>query len=100
MVGLLTFFLSACGCPLEVEVTFETNGGSAIASMIFNEENTFTLPNDPIKDGFSFDGWCLDESLNTPFSIEGLLALEPEDMITLYAKWIINSYTLTFVTDD
>jgi uncharacterized repeat protein (TIGR02543 family) len=96
MVGLLTFFLSACGGPLEVEVTFETNGGSTISSMIFNEENTFTLPNDPTKEGFSFDGWYLDETFDTPFSVEGVLALEPESTITLYASWMINAYTITF----
>ena len=53
LIGLLTFFLSACGGPLEIEVTFETNGGSIISSMIFNEENTFTLPNNPTKEGFT-----------------------------------------------
>ena len=96
LIGLLTFFLSACGGPLEVEVTFETNGGSTITSMTFNEETTFTLPNDPTKDGFTFDGWYLEETLETPFSIEGVLALEPVDTLTLYAKWTINVYTITF----
>ena len=94
MVGLLTFFLSACGGPLEVEVTFETNGGSKISSMIFNEESTFTLPNDPTKEGFTFGGWYLDETLNNPFSVEGVLALEPEGTLTIYASWTINAYSL------
>jgi uncharacterized repeat protein (TIGR02543 family) len=96
LIGLLTFFLSACGGPLEVEVTFETNGGSTISSMIFNEKSPFTLPNDPIKEGFTFDGWYLDETLNNPFSVEGVLALEPEGTLTIYASWMINQYTITF----
>ena len=98
IIGFFVFILSSCSGPLEVEVSFETKGGSMINSMIFNEESVFSLPNDPIKEGYSFDGWYLDETLNNPFSVEGVLALEPEGTLTIYASWTINQYSITFDT--
>lgn len=87
LIGLLTFFLSSCGSTLEITVNFETNGGSQVPSQVFNEESEFTLPNSPTKENFIFVGWFLDENLETPFSVAGILKLEPKDSITVYAKW-------------
>jgi uncharacterized repeat protein (TIGR02543 family) len=99
IIGILTFFLSSCGSTLEVTVNFDSNGGSEVPSQIFNEESIFTLPNVPTKEGYTFVVWHLDETLETPFSVEGVLALEPVDTLTLYASWMINKYTITFDTD-
>ena len=99
LIGILTFFLSSCGSKLVVTINFESNGGSQVASQVFTEDSVFTLPNAPTKEGYTFVGWFLDDTLNTPFSVEGVLALEPDTSITLYASWTINQYTITFDSD-
>ena len=99
IIGLFVFILSSCSGPLEVEVSFETNGGSTINSMIFNEESEFSLPNDPVKEGYTFSGWFLDATFDTPFSVKGVIALEPEESLNVYAQWSINAYTITFDSD-
>jgi uncharacterized repeat protein (TIGR02543 family) len=99
LIGILTFFLSSCGSTLEVTVNFESNGGTQVPSQVFNEESVFTLPNEPTKEGHTFLGWFLDQTYDTPFSVEGVLALEPEDTLTLYASWEVNQYTITFDSD-
>lgn len=70
-------------------VTFETNGGSAVESMkyVYGE-----LP-EPTKDGKSFGGWYKDEALTEPVD-----KLDPalSGDVTLYAKWtdgvVVNFY--------
>lgn len=67
-------------------ITFETNGGTSISPITFNEDDTVLIPNTPTKDGHLFDGWYLDPNLET--SIDTLdVALITKDF-TVYAKWV------------
>jgi uncharacterized repeat protein (TIGR02543 family) len=45
------------------------------------------------KEGYTFDGWYLEDTFSTPFDIETDTVTSD---ITLYAKWSINQYTITF----
>ena len=74
-------------------VTFDVNGGTSVASQNVNagEKATEPIPA-PTKEGFTFDGWYEDATLNTKFDFNTQIVSE----ITLYAKWIENKYTLTF----
>lgn len=91
---IVLFFVAflLVGCDLggivatdKVVVEFETNGGSEVSKIELKVEDIaqFTLPEDPVKEGFVFDGWYLDVDLTNPF--ESL----PTDVknIKLYAKW-------------
>lgn len=95
VVLLSLFTLIACGGET-VTVTFETNGGNVIDAMDVNLENPISLPDDPTREGFIFDGWFIDEALEEALS-SGFI---PTENITLYAKWrpAVVSYTVTFVT--
>lgn len=69
-------------------VTFETNGWTAIADKEIEEwyklnQSDFTTT----REWFTFVGWYIDESLNTPYDFDSIV----EDDITLYAKWNKNS---------
>lgn len=72
-------------------VTFETYGGSEIASF-----RTRTIENvqEPEKPGFTFIKWCLDSSLNTT----AIFPLTITKDTTLYADYKQN-YTVTFETN-
>ncbi|PKK94069.1 MAG: hypothetical protein CVV61_01430 [Tenericutes bacterium HGW-Tenericutes-6] len=78
-----------------VTVTFETNGGNIIEPMQVVKDMPFTV-DDPIKDGHTFQGWYLDQSFTLPF-------IMTEDSLdqnqTLYAKYEINTYQVSFVAE-
>lgn len=63
------------------EITFETNGGDAIAPIIAND-------NTPLPDATGrvdvFDGWYTDETFTTEYNFDTLTSTK----ITVYAKWI------------
>lgn len=72
-------------------ITFESNGGSAVAPILLSANESITLPNDPLKEGFNFKGWYSDQALITAYTF----MIMPEENITLYAKWA-EIITITF----
>ena len=70
-------------------LTFDTNGGSAIAPITQDYGTAITAPADPTKTGYTFAGW-------TP----AIPATMPAENMTIKAKWTVNQYTLTFDTND
>ena len=68
----------------ESTVSFETAGGSTIQAVQVAEGESINSPANPIKDGYSFDGWYIDPDFTTPVTFP----LAPEGDITLYAKWV------------
>lgn len=65
-------------------ITFDTDGGTEVESCLVKAGEPLKLPEAvPVKGGFLFDGWYLDEE-RTKLCEEGMPVTE--DM-TLYAKW-------------
>ncbi|MCA1293443.1 tail fiber protein [Paenibacillus sp. alder61] len=65
-------------------VTFDSSGGSPVASQTVNYREAAAVPAAPVRDGFRFAGWFEDRLYVTPFDFSTLLT----QSITLYAKWI------------
>lgn len=65
-------------------VTFNVDGGSAVASQEVEDGGLATAPSDPTKDGYTFGGWYKEDTLTTAFDFA-------TDTITadttIYAKW-------------
>lgn len=74
------FFLTA---PQKVTVSFETEGGSTVSAMTCEQGDKLTSPANPVKDGYSFDGWYADADYSLPVSFP----YQPQTDVTLYAKW-------------
>lgn len=75
-------------------VIFNSNGGSAVASikdLSYNE--SITAPIAPTKNGYTFVGWYKDEALNQAWDFSSEKVTTDT---TLYAKWTVNSYTITY----
>ncbi|MDD4211629.1 MAG: InlB B-repeat-containing protein [Clostridia bacterium] len=49
----------------------------------------------PTRTGYSFEGWYLNAGLTEPFTATTM----PASDLTLYAKWVINTYTINFITN-
>lgn len=76
-----------------VTVIFDSNGGSAVTTQNLTAGDLVTEPADPVRTGYTFDGWYSDTSLTLAWDFE-------DDTVTgnmtLYAKWIAITYTVTF----
>lgn len=78
---IIAILLLSCSRPLEIELSFNFNGGSDITSVILIEDEVFNLPSDPVRVGYTFNGWFLDDTFNTPFSVEAVFATESEEPV-------------------
>ena len=65
-------------------VTFDAQGGSAVASVSVEHGKTFTQPSDPVRAPFSFGGWYKERECTTPWNFA--TDTVTSDM-TLYAQW-------------
>lgn len=78
-------------------VTFDSNGGSAVATAHVESGATVTKPKAPTKNGYRFDGWYTDHALTHPYDFSTPVITD----ITLYAKWTAVSIpTPPYVPDD
>jgi uncharacterized repeat protein (TIGR02543 family) len=71
-------------------ITFNSNGGSDVISLTADFNSPITKPADPTKEGHTFAGWYVDALLTEVFVFDKM----PVDGQTLYAKWMINTYTI------
>ncbi len=86
MYGNVTF--TAQWDANEYTITFDTDGGSAVAPITQDFGTAITAPADPTKTGYTFAGW------------ENLPATMPAGGATVKAKWTINQYTVTYKLDN
>ena len=76
------------------EVTFDSNGGSSVDTQEILHGEKVTEPNDPIRPGYTFEGWTYNGS---PWVFYGYSVSED---ITLTANWKAIDYTVTFKNED
>jgi len=87
---LLLLSLTLASCDLFVsndgpfEITFDSNGGSEVETMIVKQFDSFLPGSVPVREGYVFAGWYIDEDLYYPMSFQ----TGTNKPLTLYAKWI------------
>ncbi|WP_416293426.1 InlB B-repeat-containing protein [Paenibacillus illinoisensis] len=74
-------------------VNFDSNGGTAVDDQSIPYNELAAAPADPTKDGHTFAGWFTDSGLSQAFDFDNTPVTSD---LTLYAKWSINSYTVSF----
>ena len=75
------------------KVTFDTNGGSEVSGQTVEWNKAATKPEtEPTKEGYTFAGWYADKDCNTEYDFKAAVKAD----VTIYAKWTINSYKVTF----
>ncbi len=80
----------------EQTILFETGEGSQVDPLIAYSGTSIDAPTDPQREGHTFLGWFTDESFETPYVFDVM----PEEDLSLYAKWEINTYQVTFYDSD
>ncbi|MFA5544005.1 MAG: InlB B-repeat-containing protein, partial [Bacilli bacterium] len=94
----VSFGLIACNQNSNQKITFETNQGTPIESIEFS--NSYDITNlsqlSTSKNGYTFDGWFTNVSLDSSSAVTE----DIKESITLYAKWNIVNYTITYYLDE
>lgn len=81
--------------PETYTITFNSNGGTAVSSVIATEGIVPTAPTPPTKADSVFVGWYSNSGLTTLFSFSAPISAD----MTLYAKWVsedVTVFTITF----
>ena len=83
-------------------VSYNVNGGSAVADTTVLNGKTLAKPDDPTKEGCNFIGWYADSEFKTPFAFGATPILANT---TVYARFETanpeqNEYIATYVVDD
>lgn len=80
----------------EFTITFDTQGGSEVKPLVLKEGETITLPSNPAKEGYVFDGWYLDSSYTQAFDSTKRI----DSNMVLYAKWTILDDGKSIIASD
>ncbi|MFA6947684.1 MAG: InlB B-repeat-containing protein, partial [Eubacteriales bacterium] len=61
-----------------------TNGGSYVPIIVKQYQEAFSTPENPVKTGYTFDGWFEDTALTRSYTFPALM---PNADTSVYAKW-------------
>lgn len=90
---LADFTLVAHWTIKRYDITFDANGGTAVAPANVEHGQTVATPDDPTREGYDFTGWTLSD---TAYDFSAPVTSE----ITLVAQWTIKHYTVIFLAAD
>ncbi|TQS82681.1 MAG: hypothetical protein A3Q59_04155 [Methanomethylophilus alvi] len=76
-------------------IVFDTLGGSDVQPVRGVPGTPVSEPSAPVRDGYSFSGWYIDKGYSAPYSFTVL----PEGPVTIYAKWSLVEYSVTYNLD-
>ncbi|HEX2951626.1 MAG TPA: InlB B-repeat-containing protein [Armatimonadota bacterium] len=77
------------------KVSFESLGGSSVADQTVEYNTAANAPDPPQKAGYAFMGWYSNEAYTNKWDFS---ADKVKSNMTLYAKWSLNKYTVSFVS--
>lgn len=75
-------------------VSFYNSDNTLLETKKVEENTTVSMPNDPVKAGYKFDGWYTDIELTKKFDNSKITS-----DVKLYAKHVLEQYNITFDTD-
>lgn len=76
----------------KVTVAFDSNDGTAVEPQSIDYGTKAAQPDEPAREHYSFLGWYTDEECTAAFDFNTPVTSD----ITLYAKWELNEFTVTF----
>ncbi|QMS85097.1 InlB B-repeat-containing protein [Candidatus Xianfuyuplasma coldseepsis] len=90
VVFIIMIFLSGCETLDNIEVSdtytiqFDSKGGSFVAAIDVSLGDDITFPKNPTKEGFTFEGWYVDDvTFTNPLTADFTVL----DDLIVYAKW-------------
>jgi len=84
---VLVMILTACTTAVRFNISFSVDD-EIIKTVDTNGKEVITMPADPVKEGYIFDGWYWDKGVwKKPFTANSLLDAPLSEDMTVYAKW-------------
>jgi len=83
--------------PINYTATFKNYDGSTIGTQTVISGNKIAAPMAPARTGYTFGGWYKEAECQNKWDFANNTVTSA---VTLYAKWTINSYTVTFKDYD
>jgi uncharacterized repeat protein (TIGR02543 family) len=83
--------LNYYGTPVDIELDFVSND-KTYEYYAYGETLSLIIPE---KEGYLFKGWYIDPELTIAFDLEVM----PGENVTLYPKWELDTYQVTYVVD-
>ena len=99
IVGIIIFIIIIAiiaaillfGGHKKVTVTFDSDGGSAIAAVELEKGETVSKPTDPVKEGSDFEGWYLgDSAYNFSQPVSNSITLKAHWKESFYVTFLVN----------
>ncbi len=89
--------IAAKWTPATYTITYNLNGGTNYsgAPTTYMYGTGATIDGTPTKDGYTFVGWCTDETLQDCAATQTISTTDIGDK-TYWAKWEANTYTITY----
>lgn len=88
-----------CACK---EPTYKLNfmiNGSVYHTIESSGNETITLPEEPTKDGYLFDGWYFDADYLNELTADSYKEKELSHDTNVYAKWLLADFRITYHLD-
>lgn len=98
---MCVFGLSACGEETvdNFNLSFKVNG-ETYQTITTSGDEAITIPENPTKEGYIFDGWYWDKDVwNQPFTANSLLDAPISSDMSVYAKFSAIEYDITYEND-
>ncbi len=76
----------------DATITYDAQEGTGVADVTLPVGYSLSRPTDPVKDGYYFGGWYIDEDCTEQFEHDQM----PDHDITVYAKWSKVEYELKY----
>ena len=80
-------------------IIYNANGGSVSKQSITKTHGTNVPLDTPTKTGYKFEGWYKESNLTTPYDGKSDLTNTQGANVTIYAKWVAVTYTITYNTN-
>lgn len=90
ILGIIVL-LTLAGCSKTNTITLDLDGGTGVATIEADSGSDITAPV-ITKDGYTLDGWYEEDTYTTEF----VFSTMPDEAITIYAKWAVAQFTITF----
>lgn len=84
------------GCSPKYQISFNTTGGQLLEPITNVKKNESVRLPIPMREGHQFLGWYQDLLYTIPFTDDTKVT----GNITIYAKWAVNKYRISFVYDS
>ncbi|MBN2300575.1 MAG: InlB B-repeat-containing protein [Acholeplasmataceae bacterium] len=95
---IVAIIATSCANNIVFTIYFDSNGGSDVMSITSDGASMVSIPEDPNKEGFIFDGWFWDNgTFEMPFTANSIMDTPISSNMTVYAKWSLIGYEINYV---